>query len=186
MVDSTAQSAPESAPQNAPDGERPSAGTASPATPSAGSPRGRRAGVIVYWLLIVFIIGFGVRSVTEQVFWPQTNAATPGRTCSDGLGTLTTELRERGAARAAGILQVERASPEDITKDDDAFFESWDARYRALDHLCTGDVARGAFGALARYRYSLEQSLVRNRRGETALLQDLDARLIAVQSLNSR
>jgi len=183
VVESTAQSADKQT-----DGERPSGGgpASSGARSSTPSPKrkrsiGARVGLAVYWALIAFVIGFGVRSITVQVFWPHSDSPPPGRTCGEGIGVLATELRAQAAARAAHAART-----DDTNMPDDEFFGNWDARFRALSPLCRGDVARDAYGVLARYRYSLEQSLVRNRRGESALLEDLDARLIAVQSLNSR
>jgi hypothetical protein len=137
-----------------------------------GSPGGRLAGVIVYWLLIAFVIGFAVRSITQRVFWPPAAATAPAATCRDGLTLLADELHAF-AGRAAG-------SPS-TPPDADAFFAAWDLRYHALSPRCDTDAARAAHGTLARYRFSLEQSLVRHRREETELSRDFDARLDALR-----
>ncbi len=143
-----------------------------------GSPAGRRAGLIVYWLLIAFVIGFGVRSITLRVFWPPAAVDAPGAapppaaSCRAGLESLAESLRGF-ASRAA-------AAPS-APLDRDAFFAAWDLRYHALAPRCDGDAARAAHGTLARYRFSLEQSLERHRREETELSRDLDARLTALR-----
>ena len=177
MVESTAQSASD----KQTDGERPSgggpaSGGARTSTPSPPPQRkrsiGARVGLAVYWALIAFVIGFGVRSITLQVFWPHADAPPPAQTCRAGIGELASELRARGGAAAAEIRQPTR---------DDRFFSTWETRYRALGPLCQGDTARDAYGTLARYRYSLEQSLVRHQREGSELSRDLDARLAALR-----
>lgn len=135
---------------------------------------GRRVGLIVYWLLITFVIAFGVRSITTQVFWPRADASPPAPSCRAGVRELVAELHAFASGSAAQPSVVRPAA-------DSAFFAAWDARHHALDPLCEGDEARDAYGTLARYRYSLEQSLVRHRREETELSRDLDARLAALR-----
>jgi len=144
---------------------------------SGGTRPGRRsggqlAGVIVYWLLIAFVIGFAVRSITQRVFWPPAASTAPAATCREGLVALADELH--GFAAHAG------AAPS-MPADADAFFADWDLRYHALSPRCDADAARAAHGTLARYRFSLEQSLVRHRREETELSRDFDARLRALR-----
>ncbi len=149
-------------------------GGPSSARPAAGSgrTRGHLAGVVVYWLLIAFVIGFAVRSITQRVFWPPAAATAPAATCREGLVVLADELHGF-ASRAAGAP----GTPPDA----DAFFAAWDLRYHALSPRCDADAARAAHGTLARYRFSLEQSLVRHRREETELSRDFDARLDALR-----
>jgi hypothetical protein len=168
----------ESASEIQPEGERSSAGTTAPGTLAAGpKPRssiGHRVGVAVYWVFITFVIAFGARSVTQQVFWPRADATPSATSCGEGLRALAAELRAFAADNAS---QPSTSAPAA----DDDFFRGWDARQHALDPLCTGDAARDASGTLARYRFSLEQSLVRHRREETELSRDLDARLAALR-----
>jgi len=174
VVESTAQSADKQTDGARPSGGGPASGGSRTSTPPPKRKRsvGARVGLAVYWALIAFVIGFGVRSITVQVFWPHSDAPPPARTCGAGIGELASELRARAADTAAEVRQPTR---------DDRFFGTWDMRYRALGPLCQGGTARGAYGTLARYRYSLEQSLVRHRREGSELSRDLDARLAALR-----
>lgn len=168
MVDSTAESRSDTQAGS----ERSSPG-AVPSAPLPPRSMGRRVGIIVYWVFITFVIGSGVRSITTQVFWPRADAAPPAATCGAGIRALASELRTFAADRAA--------RPSEAPPNDRAFFGAWDARQHALESLCEGEAARSAYVSLARYRFSLEQSLVRHLREETVLSRDLDARLAALR-----
>jgi len=113
------------------------------------SAQGRRAATVLYWLLVVFVITAGIRSVVGQVFFPPP-AAPPAATCDEGVQRLRAELGDH--ALAARVAAPPDAAPTD--------WRAWDRAYGALQDACAGP-ERARYVALGRMRYALEGVVAR-------------------------
>jgi hypothetical protein len=143
---------------------------------------GRRAGWVVYWLCVAFVVGAGMRGVTTGVF----SAELPS-----GAGLQLQQDRDRGletsgtrASCAEGARMLRRALDDEATAvvtgahDERALLSAlaaYDARARAHAASCAAQGDAELASVLARYRYAQERALLRHLREASPLAAELEA-----------
>ena len=106
-----------------------------PAGPAASAGRiGRRAGVALFWLMCVFLIGMSSRSIIPALYFPDSapRLQTPGAArCARELSALQAEMSSVAAEslRSASIAAWRARAP------------GWDGRLHALERGC-GELER--------------------------------------------
>lgn len=106
----------------------------------------------IYWVVILYILGAGLVSVVQQVFWPASSLgiapeATPD--CSESLEA------SRNALTAIVATRIVDLGPDTETKTLDAF-RAWDHHFYALSRDCSG---QPLYAELARLRYRWEERI---------------------------
>lgn len=107
---------------------------------------GRRVATGLYWFLVVFVIGAGVRSVVAQVFFPP-HAPQSVEPCGRVLDQLHAELRDNPITGRSPATSAAAST-------------AWQRAYRAAEPTCRGR-EHERWVALGRMRYALEALLTR-------------------------
>jgi hypothetical protein len=140
---------------------------------------GRRAGQVVYYVVVGAFAFTSTWQTTRQVFFPDTPAAGTGpTTCEDGVRSLQTGIE--AATRAANRPKGDEDEEAALLRFRSAISSTW-AHREAIGELCQDNDHQRLLDALDRLRYSEEHG-VRKQATELSALR-LEVAKLAVEVL---